>query len=166
MCPSIQLTQILRAKEQAAEESKNNYILQLENTNLKRRLHYNSEMPQVFQVHALFLPSPIFFSPYPLLPLFSLSPSLSPLTPTPPLPLHPLSPSLFFHSLPLPSLSLQNLQEMNAKRMEKYSSLISQCAECNRRVFPVVNTCLDNIVQGSAAVDATKVCPLTRCVCS
>jgi thyroid hormone receptor interactor 10 len=93
------LTQILRAKEAAAEESKNNYILQLENTNLKRRLHFNSEMPQVFQ----------------------------------------------------------NLQDMNAKRMEKYSSLVTQCAECNRRVFPVVNTCLDNIVQGSSAVDPVKV---------
>ena len=46
---------------------------------------------------------------------------------------------------------------MNAKRMEKYSSLVTQCAECNRRVFPVVNTCLDNIVQGSAAVDPVKV---------
>lgn len=92
MCPSIQLTQILRAKEQAAEESKNNYILQLENTNLKRRLHYNSEMPQVFQVQALLLPSPIFLSPHltppPSLPLLSLSPS-------------PLLLSLFFHSLPL-----------------------------------------------------------------
>lgn len=136
VCPSIQLTQILRAKEQAAEESKNNYILQLENTNLKRRLHYNSEMPQVFQVQASFT--------LPLSPSHSLSTSLSFLS----------------HSLPLsPPPSLQNLQEMNAKRMEKYSSLVSQCAECNRRVFPVVNTCLDNIVQGSAAVDSTKVCP-------
>ncbi|CAI8014107.1 Formin-binding protein 1-like, partial [Geodia barretti] len=92
------LTQVLRAKEAAAEESKNNYILQLENTNLKRRLHYNSEMPQVFQ----------------------------------------------------------NMQDMNAKRMERFSSLVTQCAECNRRVFPVVNTCLDNVVQASAAVDPVK----------
>lgn len=92
------LTQILRAKEAAAEESKNNYILQLENTNLKRRLHYNSEMPHVFQ----------------------------------------------------------SLQDMNGKRMERLSNLVTQCAECNRRVFPVVNTCLDNIVQTSSAVDPVK----------
>ena len=71
------------------------------------------------------------------------------------LPSLPLPPSIL-PSL-LPSLP-QNLQGMNAKRMEKYSSLVAQCADCYRRVFPVVNTCLDNIAQGSAAVDATKVC--------
>ena len=49
------------------------------------------------------------------------------------------------------------MQDMNAKRVDKYSSLIAQCAECHRRVFPVVNTCLDNITQASAAVDSSRV---------
>ena len=105
--------------------------------------------------------SPLSLSPSPSPPLFHplshpLSYPLS-LTPSPPLP-HPLSLS---PSPPLPhplSLTLsQNLQDMNAKRVETFSSLVTQCAECHRRVFPVVNTCLDNIVQGSAAVDATQV---------
>ena len=149
-----QLTQILRSKETAAEESKNNYILQLENTNLKRRLHYNSEMPQVFQVHTHTLIDPYHPSPSPPLPHpLSLTLSLAP-SPFPPLPRPSPSPPL---PHPLSLTLSQNLQDMNAKRVEKFSSLVTQCAECHRRVFPVVNTCLDNIVQGSTAVDATHV---------
>ena len=45
-----QLTGTLRHKETIAEECRNNYILQLEQTNAKRRQHYDSDMPQVFKV--------------------------------------------------------------------------------------------------------------------
>ena len=45
-----QLTGTLRTKETIAEECRNNYILQLEQTNAKRRQHYDTDMPQVFQV--------------------------------------------------------------------------------------------------------------------
>lgn len=47
---------------------------------------------------------------------------------------------------------------MNERRINKYKGLVETFAECNRRVFPVINTCLDNIVQASNTVDATKVC--------
>ncbi|XP_019849936.1 PREDICTED: formin-binding protein 1-like isoform X2 [Amphimedon queenslandica] len=40
------LTQISRGKDQAGEESRNNYILQLEATNQYRRQHYTQLMPQ------------------------------------------------------------------------------------------------------------------------
>ena len=46
----VQLTTVLRQKEQAAEESRNNYILTLEKTNADRDQHYNSTMPSVFTV--------------------------------------------------------------------------------------------------------------------
>ena len=59
----------------------------------------------------------------------------------------------------------QSMQEMNVKRMERFSALVSQCAECNRRVFPVVNTCLDNVAQASAAVDPAKVGHFPVCLC-
>ena len=45
-----QLTGTLRHKETVAEDCRNNYILQLEQTNAKRRQHYDSDMPQVFKV--------------------------------------------------------------------------------------------------------------------
>ena len=45
-----QLTGTLRHKETIAEDCRNNYILQLEQTNAKRRQHYDSDMPQVFKV--------------------------------------------------------------------------------------------------------------------
>ena len=37
--------------------------------------------------------------------------------------------------------------------MEQYSNLINQCAESHRRVFPVINTCLENVTAASAAID-------------
>eukprot|EP00731_Ephydatia_muelleri_P023768 Em0016g39a len=92
------LTQILRSKESAQEGAKNAYILQLQDTNQKRRLHFESEMPQVFN----------------------------------------------------------ELQTMNAARMEKFKALLVTYAECNRKVFPIINTCLDNITQSANKVNPTQ----------
>ena len=47
---------------------------------------------------------------------------------------------------------------MNANRMEKYKELIGVFAESQRRVLPVVNTCLDNITAASNSVDPKQVC--------
>ena len=92
------LTQILRGKESAQESAKNAYILQLQETNQKRRLHFESEMPQVFN----------------------------------------------------------ELQTMNAARMDKFKALLVTYAECNRKVFPIINTCLDNITQSGNKVNSTQ----------
>jgi len=45
-----QLTVQLRQREEAAEESRNNYILTLEHTNDFRKDHYNTKMPELFNV--------------------------------------------------------------------------------------------------------------------
>jgi len=46
----LQLTTILRQKEQTAEDCRNSYILQLEKTNADRQRHFHSTMPAVFKV--------------------------------------------------------------------------------------------------------------------
>jgi len=89
------LTGTLRNKETIAEECRNNYILQLEQTNAKRRQHYDTDMPQVFK----------------------------------------------------------NLQEMNGRRCSSYKELVASYADCHRKVFPVINTCLDNITEASNSVN-------------
>ena len=53
---------------------------------------------------------------------------------------------------------LQDLQDMNANRILEYKRITSCFAECQRRVLPVVNTCLDNITAASEAMDPVKVC--------
>ena len=51
---------------------------------------------------------------------------------------------------------------MNERLLNKYKELLAQFAECQRRVLPVVNTCLNNITEASNFVDAVKV---RVCVC-
>ena len=46
----LQLTQISRSKDQAAEEAKNNYILQLESANKFRSVHFGQKMPKLMDV--------------------------------------------------------------------------------------------------------------------
>ncbi len=46
---------------------------------------------------------------------------------------------------------------MNERLLNKYKELLAQFAECQRRVLPVVNTCLNNITEASNFVDAVKV---------
>ena len=46
---------------------------------------------------------------------------------------------------------------MNANRITKYKELMAKYAECHRKVFPIINTCLDNITAASAFIDPTKV---------
>jgi hypothetical protein len=53
---------------------------------------------------------------------------------------------------------LQSLQDMNANRITEYKRIIASYSDCQRRVLPVVNTCLDNITAASEAMDPTKVC--------
>lgn len=56
----------------------------------------------------------------------------------------------------MPAL-FSELQDMNARRINKYKELVGQFAECHRRVHPVVNTCLDNITKASDDVNAEEV---------
>lgn len=46
---------------------------------------------------------------------------------------------------------------MNANRIIEYKRIIATYAESQRRVLPVVNTCLDNITGASEAMDPVKV---------
>lgn len=57
---------------------------------------------------------------------------------------------------------------MNAARMEKFKALLVTYAECNRKVFPIINTCLDNITQSANKVDPVQVlvCACVVCVYS
>ena len=55
------------------------------------------------------------------------------------------------------ALILQNLQDMNAARNRKYGELLSTYADCHRKVFPVINTCLDNITEASNSVNPEQV---------
>lgn len=55
----------------------------------------------------------------------------------------------------MPAL-FSELQDMNGRRINKYKELLGQFAECNRRVNPVVNTCLDNITKASDNVNAEE----------
>ena len=50
---------------------------------------------------------------------------------------------------------------MNAARMDKFKALLATYAECNRKVFPIINTCLDNITQSANKVNPAQV----LCVC-
>ena len=51
----------------------------------------------------------------------------------------------------------QELQDMNARRINKYKELVASHAECHRSVFPVINTCLNNITGASNSIDPDKV---------
>lgn len=46
---------------------------------------------------------------------------------------------------------------MNERRINKYKELVATFAECHRRVFPVVNTCLDNVTGASESINAVQV---------
>ena len=52
MCSSVQFQNIVRQKETACEEAKNNYWLTVENTNKVQRQHYETDMPAIFTVGA------------------------------------------------------------------------------------------------------------------
>ncbi len=55
---------------------------------------------------------------------------------------------------------------MNERLLNKYKELVAQFAECQRRVLPVVNTCLNNITGASEFIDAVKVRVwVCECVC-
>ena len=42
---------------------------------------------------------------------------------------------------------------MNAARNKKYGELLGTYADSHRKVFPVINTCLDNITEASNSVN-------------
>ncbi len=46
---------------------------------------------------------------------------------------------------------------MNANRITEYKRIISVFSESQRRVLPVVNTCLDNITAASDAMNPNQV---------
>ncbi|XP_064396439.1 formin-binding protein 1-like [Halichondria panicea] len=48
------------------------------------------------------------------------------------------------------------IEGMNERLLNKYKELVAQFAECQRRVLPVVNTCLNNITEASEFIDAVK----------
>lgn len=50
----------------------------------------------------------------------------------------------------------KDLHDMNANRITKYKELMAKYAECHRKVFPIINTCLDNITAASAFIDPAK----------
>lgn len=52
---------------------------------------------------------------------------------------------------------IQDLQDMNANRIIEYKRIVAAYSESQRRVLPVVNTCLDNITAASEAMDPVKV---------
>jgi septal ring factor EnvC (AmiA/AmiB activator) len=89
------LTQISRAKDQTGEESRNNYILQLEATNQYRRQNYLELMPN----------------------------------------------------------HMNTFMQMNTVHIDTYKGLVAAYAECQRRVHPVINTCLNNMTAASDAID-------------
>ena len=54
-------------------------------------------------------------------------------------------------------LDMQMFMGMNTNHINEFKRLIAMCAECHRRVHPVINTCLNNITASSDAVDPDKV---------
>ena len=125
----VQLTTILRQKEQAAEESRNNYILTLEKTNADRHQHYNSTMPAVFTVRLncwLVKGHQCYWL---------------------------IGKGWMTQILFL----MQELQNMNGNRITEYKRIISVFSESQRKVLPVVNTCLDNITAASDAMNPDQV---------
>ncbi len=46
---------------------------------------------------------------------------------------------------------------MNAKRINDFKDIITSFADCQRKVLPVVNTCLDNITTAATDMDPEKV---------
>lgn len=59
-----------------------------------------------------------------------------------------------FHST-MPAV-FKDLQDMNANRITEYKKIISTYSESQRKVLPVVNTCLDNITSSSDNMDPGK----------
>ena len=47
---------------------------------------------------------------------------------------------------------------MNAKRINQFKEIIASFSDGQRKVLPVVNTCLDNITAASNNMDDVKVC--------
>ena len=52
---------------------------------------------------------------------------------------------------------VQDLQDMNGRRINQYKEITSAYSESQRKVLPVTNTCLDNITVASTAMDPDKV---------
>jgi len=47
----MQFKQTMNSKQQASDDSKSEYALELQKTNDAQREHFESVMPQIFQVH-------------------------------------------------------------------------------------------------------------------
>ncbi|XP_067662016.1 formin-binding protein 1-like [Haliotis asinina] len=50
----------------------------------------------------------------------------------------------------------QNLQDMDERRINRLQSAISQSAEADRNVIPIINTCIDGMQKAAAAIDAKE----------
>jgi hypothetical protein len=52
---------------------------------------------------------------------------------------------------------LQQLQDMEEKRINKVQECISQCAEIEKNVIPIINTCIEGMFKASASINAAQV---------
>ena len=60
-------------------------------------------------------------------------------------------------SLPLCVCAIQDLQDMNAKRINQYKDIMLSYSEGQRKVLSVTKTCLDNISTAAEEMDPNKV---------
>ena len=47
--------------------------------------------------------------------------------------------------------------QANTTHIKQFQDLVNTFAESNRKVHPVINTCLNNITAGATAIDPAKV---------
>ena len=51
----------------------------------------------------------------------------------------------------------QQLQDQDERRVNKIQELVKSCADVERNILPIVNTCIDGIVKASLMVHANEV---------
>ncbi|ELU13004.1 hypothetical protein CAPTEDRAFT_199738 [Capitella teleta] len=86
---------LMRSKQQACDECKNEYASELQKTNTAQNLHYNTNMPQ----------------------------------------------------------TMQDLQDMDKKRIARVQEFVRQGAEIERSIMPIVNTCIDGMVTAANSMN-------------
>ena len=55
-------------------------------------------------------------------------------------------------------LHLQNLQDMDEKRIARIQEFIRQTANIERNVIPIINACIDGMVKAADSIDSSQVC--------
>ena len=56
-------------------------------------------------------------------------------------------------------LCFQSLQEMDERRISKLQECVVQCADIEKGVVPIINTCIEGISKAAANIDYAAVSP-------